>query len=87
VISRLRAYTDQYLGNQVRMLENQYQAIEKSKRMLEYVSKNPFAPVELSQYLKTQNAFIKVKTSVNYSPDKVENLLWVDPKLSPPSSP
>ena len=85
-IPKIKNYANLYLSNQIEMLDLQFKAIEKSKGYLERISNSPFEPMSLSSYLKVQNAFTQVKTSVNYSPKKVENLLWVDPKIHGPKT-
>lgn|GEM_PF-3317347 len=83
-IPKLRSYLNQYLWNQINMLDEQYIAIKKSKELLAPLSQYPFLPISLDDYLKIQNTFTQVKTSVNYSPKKVQNLLWVDPAFKSP---
>jgi hypothetical protein len=84
VIPKIKTYVNDYLSNQIEMLDLQFKAIEKSKGYLERISARPFEPLSLNAYLKLQNTFTQVKSSVNYSPKKVENLLWVDPKIRAP---
>jgi hypothetical protein len=84
VIPKIKTYVHSYLGNQVEMLDLQFKAIEKSKGYLETLSARPFEPMSLKTYLKIQNTFTQVKTSVNYSAKKVESLLWVDPQIRAP---
>ncbi len=84
VIPKLKTYLDQYLLNQIELLDQQFKAIEQSKVLLLPLSRSPFALMDLAGYLKHQNTFTRVKSSVNYSPKKVESLLWVDPELNPP---
>jgi hypothetical protein len=83
-IPKLKTYVNHYLSNQLEMLDLQFKAIEKSKGYLETISTRPFDPMSLNRYLRIQNTFTQVKSSVNYSPKKVENLLWVDPKIRAP---
>jgi hypothetical protein len=84
VIPKIKTYVNDYLSNQIEMLDLQFKAIEKSKDYLQRISARPFDPLSLNAYLKLQNTFTQVKSSVNYSPKKVENLLWVDPKIRAP---
>ncbi|MBU6154170.1 MAG: hypothetical protein KGP28_07695 [Bdellovibrionales bacterium] len=78
-IPKLKVYVHDYLSNLIHMMDQQFNAIQKSRGPLEKLSQRPFTGLNQEKYLKLQNTFTKVKTTVNFSPDKVQNLQWVDP--------
>ena len=79
LIHELRTYSLDYLGNQLSMLDHQFEALLQSEIQLTRIRANPETLLSLEEYLEAQSAFTRVKGSVNYSPEKTRNLSWVDP--------